>query len=198
MIGGEVFEFDEDSHTYTLGGRKMLGVSEIIQSAGLKDFSRIPPDVLAHACARGRAVHAACEFFDQNDLDWDTVSDEIKPYVVAWQRFKSDCPIEWADIEKPLYHATFGFAGTPDRIAVAPGRAVYDIKTYAPDAVTGVQLAAYSLLRFGPQPSFDEPKRVAVWLKKDGKYRVTEYSDRGDESVFMACLTVCKFKGGNK
>lgn len=198
MIGGEQFRFDPEDHSYWLGKNRLIGVSEAIQAAGLKDYSGIETHVLEHARQRGTAVHAACHFFDQNDLDWDTVSDEIKPYVLAWERFSRDCPIEWADIEKPLYHAAFGFAGTPDRIAVAPGRAVYDIKTYATDAVTGVQLAAYSLLRFGPQPSYDAPKRWAVWLKDDGKYSLTEYTDRGDEAVFMACLTIAKFKRSNK
>lgn len=194
MIGGEQFRFDPADHSYYLGDKRLIGVSEAIQAAGLKDFSRIETDVLEHARQRGTAVHAACHFFDQGDLDWDSVSEEIKPYVLAWERFSLDFPLEWSEVEKPLYHATHGLAGTPDRVTDKPGRTITDIKTYRPDAVTGVQLAAYSLLRFGPQPAYDAPKRRAVWLKDDGKYSLTEYTDRGDEAVFMACLTIAKFK----
>lgn len=199
------FRFEAETHSYYLGDRRLTSVSEIIQSAGLKDFSMIRPDVMERAADRGTAVHAACHFIDQDDLDWATVSHEIEPYVRAWERFKLDTGImEFSDIEKPQYHATFGFAGTPDRIIASypisapPERLVIDIKTYKPDAVTGVQLAAYSFLRFGPQPAWNEPQRWGVWLKEDGKYQIVEFKDRGDEAVFFACKTIHDFKRGNK
>lgn len=192
------FKFDKADHSYWLGKTRLIGVSEAIQDAGLKDFSRIVPDVLEHARQRGTAVHSACHFFDQNDLDWDSVSDKIKPYVLAWEKFSKDIPLEWSDVEKPLFHATHGLAGTPDRVTEKTERRIIDIKTYKPDTVTGVQLAAYSLLRFGPQPAYDAPKRWAVWLKEDGKYSLTEYTDRGDERIFLSCLDICKFKRSQK
>jgi hypothetical protein len=74
MIGGEQFRFEPETHSYFLGKTRLIGVSEAIQSAGLKDFSRIAPDVLEHARQRGTAVHAACHFLDEGDLDWATVS----------------------------------------------------------------------------------------------------------------------------
>lgn len=198
MIGGEVFRFDPSDHSYHLGDRRLIGVSEAIQAAGLEDFSRIDPDIFEHARQRGVAVHAACYFLDEGDLDWGTVTPEIEPYVRAWERFKGDFPLDWSDVEKPLFHATHGFAGTPDRVTEKPGPTITDIKTYRPDAVTGIQLAAYSFLRFGPQPVYDAPKRWGLWLKDDGKYSLTEYTDRGDEAVFLACLTIAKFKGSQK
>lgn len=198
MIGGEHFRFNKQDHSYWLGANRLFSVTEVIQLSGLKDLTRIDPGVLEHASQRGTAVHASCHFYDQNDLDWETVSDEIKPYVLAWEAFTKDLPLEWADMEKPIYHATFGFAGTPDRVTETPYRGIFDIKTYRPDAATGVQLAGYSFLRFGQQSVYNTPKRFGVWLKDDGKYSLTEYTDRGDEAVFMACLTVAKFKRSQK
>lgn len=196
------FRFDKADHSYWLGKTRLIGVSDAIQAAGLKDFSRIAPDVLEHARQRGTAVHAACHYLDEGDLNWETVSPEVEPYVRAWERFKRDVPSVMMEKEIPLYHATLGFAGTPDRIMEMSGdggrRITIDLKTYRPDAVTGVQLAAYSLLRWGPQPSWDVPKRWGLWLKDDGKYQLTDFTDRGDEAVFLACLTIAKFKRSQK
>jgi hypothetical protein len=193
------FRFDPSDHSYYLGDRRLIGVSEAIQTAGLKDFSRIDPTVLERAEQRGTAVHAACHYLDDGDLNWATVSPEIEPYVRAWERFKKETGVELLGIEKPLFHATLGFAGTPDRVVnLYPHKGIIDLKTYAPDAVTGIQLAGYSYLELGQQSPLDAPKRWGLWLKDDGKYSLTSYEDRGDEAVFLACLTICKFKMANK
>jgi hypothetical protein len=146
------FRFDPSDHSYYLGDRRLIGVSEAIQTAGLKDFSRIDPTVLERAEQRGTAVHAACHYLDDGDLNWATVSPEIEPYVRAWERFKKETGVELLGIEKPLFHATLGFAGTPDRVVnLYPHKGIIDLKTYAPDAVTGIQLAGYSYLELGQQ-----------------------------------------------
>jgi hypothetical protein len=189
------FRFDPSDHSYYLGDRRLIGVSEAIQTAGLKDFSRIDPTVLERAQQRGTAVHSACQYLDEGDLDWATVSPEIEPYVRAWERFKKETGVELLGIEKPLFHATLGFAGTPDRVVnLYPHKGIIDLKTYAPDAVTGIQLAGYSYLELGQQSPLDAPKRWGLWLKDDGRYSLTQYTDRGDEAVFMSCLTIAKFK----
>lgn len=195
------FRFDPSDHSYYLGDRRLIGVSEAIQAAGLKDFSRVEPAVLERARQRGTAVHAACHYLDDGDLNWATVSPEIEPYVRAWARFKADTGLIINEIEHPryYYHMTFGFAGTPDRIVTLGGNnGTLDIKTYKPDDVAGIQLSAYSFLAFGPQCASDTAKRWGLELKEDGKYGLREYTDRGDEAVFMACLTIAKFKRGAK
>lgn len=189
------FRFDPSDHSYYLGDRRLIGVSEAIQAAGLKDFSRVEPAVLERARQRGTAVHAACHYLDDGDLDWSTVSPEIEPYVRAWERFKKDTGVELLRIEKPLFHATLGYAGTPDRVVnLYPHKGIIDLKTYAPDVVTGIQLAGYSYLELGQQSPLDAPKRWGLWLKDDGKYSLTEFTDNGDERIFLACLDICKFK----
>ncbi len=193
------FRFDKADHSYWLGKTRLLSVTEVIQMAGLKDLSRIDPGVLEHASKRGTAVHAACQYMDDGDLNWATVTPEIEPYVRAWERFKADTGLIITEMEKPWCHATLGFAGTPDRLVTIGGKnGTLDLKTYKPDDVAGVQLAAYSFLAFGPQRVYDTPKRWGLELKDDGKYGLLEYTDRGDEAVFMACLTIAKFKRGAK
>lgn len=196
------FVFDKFTHTYWLGNRQLVGVSEAIKAAGIeRDFSRVKPDVLENARKLGTYVHAACQYLDEGDLNWETVSPDIEPYVRAWEKFKKDKLGEskWLGIEKPLYHATLGFAGTPDRIVQGVGfYSVIDIKTYQPDDITALQLAGYSFLRFGPQPGLYGPKRWGLCLKDNGLYSLEEYTDGGDESVFLSCLTIAKWKRSNK
>ncbi len=200
MIGGEQFRFVPETHEYFLGDRRLISVTQSMDAVGLTDFSRVPPDVLEHARQRGTAVHQATHFLDEGDLDWATVSPEIEPYVRAWELFKADTGVTLLEIERPRYHATLGFAGTPDRVVVLGGkRGIIDLKTYAPDENTGVQLSGYSFLEFGPQPAYDEPKRWGLWLKDDGKYSLSKpYENRGDEAVFLGALTVAKFKEEKK
>ena len=199
MIGGEPFSFVPETHEYFLGDRRLISVTEAMDAVGLTDFSRIKPDVLEHARQRGTAVHTACHFLDEGDLDWATVSPEVEPYVRAWERFKKETGVELLGIEKPLFHATLGFAGTPDRVVnLYPHKGIIDLKTYAPDVVTGIQLAGYSYLELGQQSPLDAPKRWGLWLKDDGKYQLTEFTDRGDEAVFLSCLTIAKFKGSQR
>jgi hypothetical protein len=199
VINDGPFRFDEGTHSYFLGDRRLIGVTEAIQAAGLTDFSRIDPAVLARAAERGNAVHRACHYLDDDDLDWGTVSAEIAPYVRAWERFKADTGVVLNAVEMPRWHSTLGLAGTPDREVTLGGeKGTIDLKTYKPDAVAGVQLSAYSFLAYGPQLSYHTPKRWGLWLKDDGKYSLIEFNDRGDEAVFMACLTIAKFKRSNK
>lgn len=199
MIGGEQFRFDPADHSYWLGKTRLIGVSEAIQAAGLKDYSMIKPEVLEHTQKLGTAVHAACHYLDEGDLDWATVSPEIEQYVRAWERFQADTGLIINETEHPRYSKTYGFAGTPDRLVTIGGKnGTLDIKTYRPDVVSGIQLSAYALLSFGTQYPWDAPKRWGLWLKDDGRYSLTEFTDRGDEAVFMACLTIAKFKRSQK
>ncbi len=98
--------------------------------------------------------------------------------------------------ETPIHDHILGIAGTPD--SVFEPKTIIDIKTYPPDEVTGVQLSGYARIRFGPQPRVDAPRRWGVQLKPNGKYSLTEFNDRGDEAVFMAALTIARFKGAKR
>lgn len=200
------FRFDANDHTYWLGDVRLIGVSEAIQAAGLKSFDGIRPETLERARLRGIAVHAACHYLDDGDLNWKTVSPEIEPFVRGWERFKADTGFVADEIEAPIFDPTRGVAGTPDRIGRFPGshvRAVVDIKTYAPDDVTGVQTAAYGLIRFDERDPFSDRvyeahRRLGVWLKGDGTYGVREFGEGRDSSVFLAALAIAQFKRGMK
>lgn len=187
------FRFDKETHTYWLGETRLLGVSEIIAAAGLKSFDGISEATLERARQRGIAVHAACQYMDDGDLNRASVSTEIEPYVRAWERFKADMGngFEITENEKPAYNIERGIAGTPDKVfRLNRGFGILDIKTYQPDAVTGVQLGGYREVRFPGEII----KRWGLWLKANGKYSLTEFDSHTDSMIFNAALAIAQFK----
>ena len=61
--------FDERTHTYSLDGNVLINVTDVLEAAGLIDYSWIPPATRQMALDRGRAVHQATAFDDEGDLD---------------------------------------------------------------------------------------------------------------------------------
>src|ERR1700675_985366 len=65
-------DFTELGHIYrTDDGVIVPSVSQVLTLAGISDMSGIPQHVLDRARAIGTAVHQACEYLDQDDLDLD-------------------------------------------------------------------------------------------------------------------------------
>lgn len=194
-VGG--FRFDAETHTYWHGKTRLLGVSEIIAAAGLKSFDGIAPEVLEKARQRGIDVHAACRYLIEGDLDWATVSTEVEPYVRAWERFRLDvgtAGFEIVENETPVYCPDFGAAGTPDLVfRINGGEGILDLKTYQPDAVTGVQTAGYAEIKYGGRPPANL-RRWGLWLKDNGKYSLTEYKAATDSTIFYSALAIANFK----
>jgi hypothetical protein len=192
-------EFDEANHLYFIGGKPMPAVSEILRP--LLDFSRIPPDALEFARERGTAVHKATELHDLGMLDEDSIDDHVRPYLDAWKQFRSDTGFYPTLIEHRVYSETYGYCGTIDRqgvmtkLAGSPG-ALLDIKTPVQlGPAVGIQLAAYqeALRRDG----ILSPLRFAVQLRNDGLYRLVSFTDKSDFGVFIALMTVRKWRDRN-
>lgn len=183
------FHFDEASHVYTLDGVVLPSVTTIIRP--LVDFAGIPADVLAAAAARGRAVHKACELDDMDDLDESSVAPELLGYVEAWRAFRRQMIVEILDVERPLYHGVFRFAGTRDvRAKLRDGSIwIIDRKTSASaERWHGVQLAGYALLDDANSGQHD--RLGAVMLRADGTYKLEPYGASADMRCFMSLLNV--------
>ena len=87
---------------------------------------------------RGIAVHKGAELIDKDDLDWDTVTDKIRPFLEGYMKFKNDTGMKFQCTEVPFYHPQWNFCGTPDRFLP-----LLDLKT---GNGYPIQLAAYGEL----------------------------------------------------
>lgn len=165
--------------------------------------------VLQKAAARGRAVHAATEEHDRQmwkpavERVWrpdqsPTFDDPVVvPYLTAWLQFLLDTKFEVHTIEEPVVSRKYRYGGVLDRTGVLHGhRCVLEIKTTVNiNPQTGVQLAAYQAAVNEERKKLDQyHKRYACQLKRDGTYRLHEFTDRADWSVFLALLTLYNWR----
>lgn len=180
--------FDDGSHKYFWNGKHVPNVTSILEI--LHNFDSVPADVLQAASERGTAVHLACEYWDRGILDESTVDESIVGYLEGWKSFLKDTNPQWSMIEAQFYSEAFGYAGTLDRKGQIFGcEATLDIKTsVASHPVWGVQTAAYSNGLKSPKD-----KRFTVQLRDNGTYRLNEWKDSTDWSVFVSLLTVNNF-----
>lgn len=190
-----MFRFDEPSHTYTLGAQVLPSVTQVL--APLVDFSMVPPAVLDRARQRGVAVHRCVQLDILDDLDEESVAPEIAGYLKAWRQFRTDCQITAADFgepERPMYHKTYGYAGTPDvPLFLYKHWTVLDVKTAeAFSPVWPLQLAAYQELINANTPKGQHKieHRYSLRLRENGTYRLDQATDRNDWGVFLAALTI--------
>lgn len=167
--------FEPVEHRYTVDGRRVISVTQVLANAGLLDLSRIPREILDRAAERGKRVHEAAQLLLRGRLDWSTVTADIGGYVLALDSFLRDSRLRPVTnkIEQPFHCQDHDFCGTPDAVAwygiQSAGRrreiqVVLDWKTGLSDAVQ-FQLAAYA-------HALSIRHRAAVKLNADGTYRM--------------------------
>lgn len=196
-----VLEFQESTHTYTLDGVRVPSVTQILKP--MYSFYGVPDEVLQAKAELGTNVHRACELLDNDDLDEDSEEglaalEPIAGYLAGYKKFKADKkPVVIAN-EQRLYHPLHKYAGTIDR-RLAFGGSIWDVdlkSTVAMSPLVGVQTAAYSamFLTVDKTPA----RRGALQLFPDGNYKLHEFTDPTDFSVFLSLLTIQRFKERHK
>lgn len=182
------FIFKPEDHSYWLGDRPLPSVTQVL--------SRIPGRYQAepYYLERGKFVHKATQLYDQDELDWDTVDPVIKPYVDAYVKFRTDTGFEPHYIEHRLYHPSYFYAGTIDRIgpmSIVP--AVLDLKTGVKVRADELQIAAYwELCRINDIPI---KKSFLLYLTDNATYKLEPVeSPRKLLPVFMAHLTIMRWE----
>jgi hypothetical protein len=185
------FTFDETTHTFRLGSTVLLSITQILKERGLINTDYFTPE----GRDRGKAVHDACWFLDDGDLDWKSVDPRILPRVKAYERFKKDVDFKPDIIEKRLYDPVNLFAGIPDRVGMLAGRrSVVELKTGVISAWVKLQTAAQNIL-VDPRVYFP---RFALQLKEDGTYTLHEFKDHiQDRQMFLAELSCLKWRKHN-
>ncbi len=174
------FIFDPVEHTYKLDGVRLPSVTQVIDSAGRIGGKKFFSEFYSE---RGRAIHEAIRLDILDDLVFDSLHPEVKPFFDRWLEFKRDSNFKpFPDYcERPTYHPAYLYAGTPDLVGVINHRiTVIDIKNgECPTA--RYQLAAYA--------GFEEikvlnPDRFDLRLSPI-KYRLRRFDDPNDWLVFL-------------
>jgi hypothetical protein len=193
-MANAALQFDAASHTYTVGGRRLPSVTEVLSI--LDEFEGIPKRVLENARDRGARLHRAIDLFNRDDLDMDSLDDEIRPLVLAWAQFLKDTGAVVIASEQPVFHPQHRYAGTPDVVlAWKNGIAVPDIKaTWAVPRSVGAQTAAYAEAIWASSGSRGRrPTRYCIHMK-NGAYNLVPRDDPADWSLFLSALNIHRFK----
>jgi len=188
-----------EDHQYTVDGIVRPSVTYILESMGFTDFSMIPFDQLKRAQLRGKAVHSAIHFLQENDLDWSTIHPTIKPYIDAFCLMREETGWQAQLWEHKVFDPTYDYCGTMDAFGsmskLGLEEVLSDYKTGVKQSATALQTAAYS-------SAFGKPsaQRVSIHLKNDGKYSFIWHKDRKDIAAWrtvVSCFHLRKLYGGN-
>jgi len=194
-------EFREVDHTYTLNGAVVPHVTGVTDALAV--YAGVPRDVLQAKAELGSAVHYATELDDDGDLDNSSVPDEIRGYVDAWRRFRTETVFEVVANEHRVYSDTYRYAGTLDRIGYfhrmkgvrKDTRVLIDLKTtYKLMPAVGPQTSGYQWAWNEQHPDQKVARRFAVRLKPGGTYELHECADLYDWSVFLSALSLLAWK----
>lgn len=181
-------KFDSEKHRYYLDEKKILGVNEIIQLAGLSSYKGITDGRLNDARIKGNYIHKGTSLLDQGTLDLNTIDEAIRPYIECWKMFVHGNGVEMLHNETKMYSQKLMIAGTMDRICKFENKLwVLDIKTgeeIKPE--TRLQLAAYQIIA-NEYLKINIKSRIVVRLTKTIPH-IEKYGDESDQYDFMAVL----------
>ncbi|MHB8371034.1 MAG: PD-(D/E)XK nuclease family protein [Leptospirales bacterium] len=157
--------FDAEAHVYTVNGKVLPSVTEILSKLGFIDTKWFTEE----SRERGTVVHKICEMYDIGTLDEESVDPRLSGYLEAWKDFSIKMEFVWTHIEHKM--ASRLFAGTCDRVGIdRKGKTfLLDIKTGKyPSMWIGWQLAAYRTLLEAEGIRIDE--QASVHLSEDGTF----------------------------
>lgn len=181
-------EFDKDLHEYTLGGRVLPSVTQVLDT--LVDFRFVDAAVLEAARVFGNHVHDAMALLVRDELDWHSLDPALVPYIVGGQRFLDESGITVIASEMRVACKRMRCAGTLDLLGVIRNaEAIIDFKaTAAIPPTVGPQCAAYERLYHS---MFGGPKRRRFCVQlRENDYRVVPLTDPADISIFQSALNL--------
>ena len=188
----DVLEFDVEDHEYRLNGVSAPGVTRVL---GSQFPLTAPPDRIEFARKMGRAIHTACELYDRGTLDFDSVDVKVVPYLEAWIKFREQTQCTIIEVEKQVYHKQLRYCGTLDRIIeLNDKRGVLDLKRPILTARVGVQTSGYAYAYNSMRPDENVTARWGLQLRADRTYRLREYKDASDFTIFLASLNLYNWR----
>ena len=173
------FTFDDNAHEYArLDGRPIPHITGMLEQCGEIDDRWYTEE----SSARGTAVHKLTADFDLGALEPERCQSRYKGYLLGHVETVGILRPEFKQIEEPMAHPTYGFAGRPDRIAlIYMLLSILEIKTGQKEKCHQIQTALQAILasaRYGV-PCEAIP-RYCLYLKDNGKYKLERHDKLTD------------------
>jgi len=198
------FTFVEASHTYSRGGIVFPSATRCIDHAGLTDYQNVREDILERRSEIGRNVHEAAHYYDEKDLNWDSISAETRGFVESWANWLAGSGFVVGVIEHQQIASLHGmrYGMKLDRFGVLRKKpTMVEIKiTREIQDWHAVQLALYVAgfeldPDLSPLAKFLTTQRTVVQLRPAGKMaREVTFDDRKDYDVATWALGITHWK----
>ncbi len=192
-------ELEPESHRYTLDGVVIPGCTSVLAAMGATPgFNFLSPSDLEFYRSRGHAVHSAVEYSVKGTLDRRTLVEEVRPYLIGWERAVNDLGIEVLTfregpfVEVPLCHPIYRYGVKPDVVAqvrLFNDSGPIEVKaTSAHAPATGIQLGSQLIAVRHVMPDIGKLRIGLRLLPKEPFYDYRVYDDRADEAVWLSLL----------
>ncbi len=161
-----VLRFDAEAHVYTLSGRRMPSVTQVL--AQLEDWSKVDPVALELARVRGQHIHRMVELDVHGNLDEESLAPEYHGYLRQWRKFLAETRFKPLLAECQVFDERYGYAGTFDLAGtLGPRFVLVDVKSGLVPRTVPLQTAAYlgAAVQRGKFPASAE--RAALRLHED-------------------------------
>lgn len=197
-----MLKFDENTHTYTLNGKIIPSVTQIMSRVGVRECEEAPFKPISGGFVRGgatsqnfgKAVHKAAELILQGQSI--SVDENIKPWIIGIEKFLNDYGnhIEVIETERLMYSKIYGYAGTVDLVGMFKDvPLILDWKTGTVISETwNYQTAAYEQLNNEFTGNKKLSHRWAVQICENDYHVIKRYNHKTDFNRFMSILNVYK------
>ena len=89
-------------------GTVVLSSTKVFEVLGISDFSMVNQENLEWKRGFGDAVHAGVEYLVADDLDWDSLDEEVIPAVTGIEQFLKKVEYKWEACEERRIHSFNG------------------------------------------------------------------------------------------
>lgn len=171
--------FDDNSHTYWLGEKKLYGITRMLGSQLFKDkYSNVPEHILKRAAEKGKMIHSHCYTYDM----FGTILGED---AASYMNLKKEHNFEVVESEYIVTDYEY-FATAIDKVITINGEiGLADIKTtYKFDneyLSWQLSIDAYMFELVNPHIKVD--KLFAIWIKNGAK--LVTIQRKSNESILQ-------------
>ena len=180
------FDFNKETHTYILDGKKLLSATQMLQICGLiknNFYTEVGRE-------RGTRIHLLCQYLAENDLDISDVHSDDLGYVLGYQKALQIMGFKTlTQAETPTFHPHLRYGVMADQVWDKTN--ILEIKTGKMMKWTAIQTALQAMALF--PTSFLSKKRHGLELRKNGTYRFEKFEDPADFNVAIGVVSVANY-----
>jgi hypothetical protein len=179
------FAFDVEKHQYLdlVTGEILPHVTGLLDAAGLTN----PRFYTEEARVRGSEVHRMTTAYDLGAIERPLATDSpYKGWLLAHIAAMRVLRPSWSMIEEALVHPELRFGGRPDRAGTLQGVvSVVDLKSGGPEPKAHPVQTALQAILLAPEVKIpaEHIDRYCLYLKRDGKWKLTKHEARRDFAV---------------